>query len=288
MRYTIEYENAVAFAEPVREHHCELRLAPRDDERQKLLSLEITSEPESKARFYSDCYGNKVSCLDVIPPHDGLTIRMRAEVETLLTNPFAFTPLSPANERRWIEAELAKQPHLLDFVLAGPNVPDIESIAFFRDAPRFSGKDWLMESVVAARDWIADRLELDADPREQSETLAAALERGSGSAADLTHALMALVRSWGVPARYVAGLADIDDDDEEKKRSPWHAWPEVLIPGAGWRGFDVAHRLVVNDAYIAVSIGRDAADITPLKMAFTGGAPAESPGAKLELTRHDQ
>lgn len=286
MRYTIEYENTLAFAEPVREHYCELRLAPREDERQKVLSLAITSEPESKARSYLDCYGNKVSCLDVIQPHDRLTIRLRAEVETLLANPFSFTPLSPANERRWIENELAKTPHLLDFVLAGSQVPDIEGIAFFKDAPRYSGKDWLMESVVAARDWIADRLELDEEPRANDEPLAAALERGSGNAAELTHALMALVRSWGVPSRYVTGLQDVDDDEEERR--PWHVWPEVLIPGAGWRGFDVVHRLIVNDAYIAVSIGRDAADIVPLKMAFSGGAAPESPGAKLELTRQDQ
>src|SRR6185436_19272140 len=84
VRYSIDYENTLTFAEPVREHHCELRLVPLEDERQKVLRLEITSEPQSQVRFYADCYGNRVACLDVTPAHRHFVLHLHAEVETLL------------------------------------------------------------------------------------------------------------------------------------------------------------------------------------------------------------
>lgn len=273
------------FAKAVREHHCELRQAPRADERQKVVRVEVTSDPPSEPRFYVDCFGNRVDCVDVTPPHEGVVVRLRAEVETLLENPFAFTAVPPAQERRWLENELAREPRLLDFV-GGAQLPEIGPGGFFAEAPSYEGKDWLMESVVAARDWIADRIEFDPAEVPERAPLEAMLERASGDAIDLSHALIALARSWNVPARLVTGYQDVSDEEEE--RSPSHAWAEVLIPGAGWRGFDVVNRLVVNDAYVAVFVGRDADDAVPLKMAYTGGTAAEVAGVTLHFGRQEQ
>ena len=56
-----------------------------------------------------------------------------------------------------------------------------------------------------------------------------------------------------------------DDEQEEEgetHQAP-HAWAEVLIPGAGWRGFDPTTGLVANDGYIVVAVGRDYLDAAP-------------------------
>ena len=78
------------------------------------------------------------------------------------------------------------------------------------------------------------------------------VKQGKGVCQDFAHLLISLVRSWGLPARYVMGYA------EDGVSS--HAWAEVLIPGAGWRGFDATNRLVANDHYVRVAVGRDYLD----------------------------
>ena len=288
MKYAIEHESRLSFVEPVREHQCEVRLAPRENEHQRVASLHLSTEPESAVSLYQDCFGNTVHFFDVTPPHRQLVTRLRSEVETLLTNPFAFSPVPPPHEQRWLEHEVAQQPRLLDFVLhRSPHTPAIDRAAgFFADAPAYEGKDWLLESVVAARDWLADHIEYEAEAAEKRLPLQQVIERGSGDARDLAHALVALVRAWNVPARYVAGYHDVSDEEDDP--SPVHAWAEVLIPGAGWRGFDVVNRLVVNDFYVAVAAGRDADDTRPLKTVFKGEDPVDAPTVLLHFSRQEQ
>jgi transglutaminase-like putative cysteine protease len=89
--------------------------------------------------------------------------------------------------------------------------------------------------------------------------------------------LIAVVRSWGVSARFATGYLDPDffasgdeDDDPLLHAQSMRAWADVLIPGAGWRGFDPADGLVVNDSYVRVAAGRDADDVLLERATFKG------------------
>jgi transglutaminase-like putative cysteine protease len=85
-----------------------------------------------------------------------------------------------------------------------------------------------------------------------------------------------------------------DDDDETEvsaERSAdgaTHAWAEVLVPGAGWRGFDATHRLVVNDTFVTVAVGRDSRDAAPLRGSFKGDETGEEPRVRLRIARQQQ
>ncbi|QEM69150.1 hypothetical protein FO488_13930 [Geobacter sp. FeAm09] len=96
MRYFIEHETVLEYPEAVREHHVELRLTPREDSHQRLIAIELATEPPAGLRSYRDYYGNHVTAFDIIRPHRRLVTRMRAEVENTLENPFDFPPLPPA------------------------------------------------------------------------------------------------------------------------------------------------------------------------------------------------
>jgi transglutaminase-like putative cysteine protease len=86
-----------------------------------------------------------------------------------------------------------------------------------------------------------------------------------GVCQDYAHLMIALLRFVGIPARYVAGVAQGEGES--------HAWVEAWIDG-WWQGFDPTHNCMVGyqDAYIPIAVGRDAADC-PLNMGqFVGQA----------------
>ncbi len=300
MRYLIEHETRLALPGSVREHHCELRLTPRQDEHQKILSMHVEAEPTAALHEYEDCFGNRVHHFSILAPHDALVTRVRAEVETTLANPFDYAPLPPAVEHTWIEEAMRADPWLWIYLVHhSPATPDLTRLQTPYAFPHYDTDAGVLASVLAARDWIAETFHYDEESTQVHSPLEQMLEAKSGVCQDFAHLLVALVRSWGIPARYVMGYQDLEEDEEdaeeaeEEERSAAeqpHAWAEVLVPGAGWRGVDPAARLVVNDHYVAVAVGRNYLDAAPQRGSFKGGdqdgeQESASPDVRLSLRR---
>ena len=117
MRYLIEHETILEYLHTVREHHIELRLAPRADGHQKVISCSIETEPAAELATYMDYFGNRVDYFCIIPPHTRLVTRLRSEVETLKDNPFSFEAVPPQEEQEWLIKAVRGAPPLNDFVL---------------------------------------------------------------------------------------------------------------------------------------------------------------------------
>ena len=285
MRYRIEHATSLTFPTPVREHQCELRLAPRDDTHQRRLRAAITVEPEATLASYQDSFGNLVHQFSITAPHDMLRTRLEAEVETLLANPFDYTALPTGREAAWLADQLRTQPRLWDFVLhRSPFTPDLQRLDHGLDVPKREGSASVLESVQAAQKWVGDVLAYRPGVSTVDSPLDTALGERAGVCQDFAHLLVAVVRGWGVPARYVMGYVDPGYLDEDEVRpEATHAWAEVLIPGAGWRGFDAVHQLVVNDTYVAVAVGRDHRDAAPQRGAFRGDDPGTPPDVTLHV-----
>jgi transglutaminase-like putative cysteine protease len=49
-----------------------------------------------------------------------------------------------------------------------------------------------------------------------------------------------------------------------------HAWSEVYLPGAGWKGFDPTFGELASDKHIGVAIGRVADAVPPISGTFFG------------------
>jgi transglutaminase-like putative cysteine protease len=286
VRYRIEHTTTLTFPQPVREHQCELRLAPRDDVHQRRLRVTITVEPTAPLASYEDSFGNLVHHFSITAPHDALRTRLEAEVETLLENPFAYAALPTAREATWIADQMRTQPRLWDFVLhRSPFTPDVERLDHGLELPKHDRQTSVLESVQAAQRWVGEVLTYRSGVSTVDSPLETALRERAGVCQDFAHLLVAVVRSWGVPARYVMGYVDpgYQDEEEEPAAEATHAWAEVLIPGAGWRGFDAVHQLVVNDTYVAVAVGRDHRDAAPQRGAFRGDDPGKPPDVTLHV-----
>lgn len=85
--------------------------------------------------------------------------------------------------------------------------------------------------------------------------------------------MIALVRSLGIPCRYVSGyLFHRVEDHDRSEQDATHAWVEALVPGFGWVGFDPTNNLIAGERHIRTAIGRDYADVPPTRGVFKGRA----------------
>ncbi|MGC5198311.1 transglutaminase-like domain-containing protein, partial [Aphanothece microscopica] len=76
------------------------------------------------------------------------------------------------------------------------------------------------------------------------------LKERVGSCRDLAMLMVEACRCVGLPARFVSGYHLVDPAPE---RYDLHAWAEVYLPGAGWRGFDPSGIGAIDDRYVTLA-----------------------------------
>jgi transglutaminase-like putative cysteine protease len=286
VRLRLEHATRLTFPKPVREHQCELRLAPRDDESQRRIAFAIEIEPEARLASHLDCFGNLVHRFTLLAPHDSLVARMRAEVETTLANPFGYTPLAPAAERAWLSKRLREEPGLHDFLLhRSPAVPELGPRLGDLALPAWESEQTLLENMQRAMHWAHGEFAF-ATTTTVHGALTEFAEQKRGVCQDFAHLLVALARNWGFAARYVMGYVEpgaVGDGSPDSEAA--HAWAEVLIPGAGWRGFDAMAGLVASDRYVPVAVGRDSRDAAPVRGTFKGDEAGAAPQVVVRVLR---
>ena len=99
-------------------------------------------------------------------------------------------------------------------------------------------------------------------------TLAEVLALREGVCQDFAHLAVGVLRSIGLPARYVSGYLETRPPPGTPKlvgADASHAWVSVLLPGLGWVDVDPTNDKVVDDSYVVTAWGRDYADVPPLK-----------------------
>lgn len=105
------------------------------------------------------------------------------------------------------------------------------------------GKDDLYDVVFTIGDWVKESVEYNL-----SSTTANAVQKSSwvyvnrqGVCDEITSLFISMLRSLGIPAKFVSGMAYTDLDVFEEKWGP-HGWAEVYFPTVGWVPFDVTYR----------------------------------------------
>jgi transglutaminase-like putative cysteine protease len=116
---------------------------------------------------------------------------------------------------------------------------------------------------------VADAIAYRPGATAAHTTAAEALALGEGVCQDHAHALIAVARVHGMPARYVTGYLAATDEMQTYEAA--HAWAEVHIEGLGWVGFDPANRCCPDARYIRLGSGRDARDAAPVRGIAGGG-----------------
>ena len=106
------------------------------------------------------------------------------------------------------------------------------------------------------------------EPGVQSPTETLAI--GSGSCRDFAALFIAAARRLGLAARFLSGY--LKAAPSSMNFGATHAWAEVYLPGAGWKGFDPTLGKIVGADHIAVAVAREPESVPPIEGSFTGYA----------------
>jgi transglutaminase-like putative cysteine protease len=266
VRYHIDHTTDYTYDEPVTLQPHTIRLRPRSDSAQTLESFSLTVTPTPEGQSYiTDLDGN-----DLIKvwfgkePTQTLTIRTESQVNTHCTNPFNFL-LEPWANHLPIDYPASLLAQLKPY-LAGHQLGYSDSLDPV--AAQFAQEIWFKVNgnpasfLFELNDQIYKEckhlIRDTGDPFPPGITWT----QKAGSCRDFSVLFMEVCRAIGLAARFVSGYQEGDPDNPERHL---HAWAEVYLPGAGWRGYDPTQGLAVSDRHISLvasSYSRYAAPVT--------------------------
>jgi transglutaminase-like putative cysteine protease len=258
----VQHETRLEYSEPVSEWVAEVRMEPASNEDQTCRSFHLAvSQPTAPFRF-QDGFGNRVHHFNLLAPLQEVRILAAGIVEThprgegSRTSRAAY-PLEPA------ELPLA----VLDYLrLRGP-VAATPRLGPLLDALRPPPSCPLGPWAAGVSDYIRSHFEYARDVTDATSPIDDVLEQGKGVCQDFAHLMIAVMRSFGVPARYVSGYLHRPNQESES-----HGWCEVWLPDLGWVGLDPTNGRPADDHFVKVAVGRDFSDVPPNKGVYRGRA----------------
>ncbi|MDG2522860.1 transglutaminase family protein [Caulobacter segnis] len=271
VRHVTQYH----YAQPVRESVMELWMQPQKGGRQRLVSFELDLEPAAQLFSYGDTFGNAVYHFDVPQPHDRLTIVARSAVET---QPDLILPEAlDAGEWDRLRSDFVRG-EAFDFLHDHGYARRTEALQAFmekHDIADLRRRDPLT-ALRLLNKTIYDAFDYEPGVTEADSPIDEALEAGRGVCQDFAHIMIAICRSWGVPARYVSGYLFTDREAGDRSDpDATHAWIEVFLPTLRWVGFDPTNNMLTGERHIAVAVGRDYADVPPSRGVYKGDAESQ-------------
>jgi len=99
------------------------------------------------------------------------------------------------------------------------------------------------------------------------------LKERVGSCRDLAMLMIESCRCVGLPARFVSGYHLVEPKPE---RYDLHAWTEVYLQGAGWRGFDASGKGAADERYIPIASSSKSDLTAAITGSFSGPPGVES------------
>lgn len=256
MHITILHTTTYRYASPVRYGLQELRLHPRNEPSQQVVTWNTSVDGGTHELFFDDHYGNRVELVSLDAGASEITVTARGEVETLDTQGiaarhFGHTPL-------WFYLRTTPR------TAPGRGVQRVADAVRGEtdDVPRLHALSAVVRDVVAYRPGGS----------HVGSSAEDAVEAGEGVCQDHAHVFIAAARVLGYSARYVSGYLLMNDVVEQDAT---HAWAEVWVDALGWVGFDISNGISPDDRYVRLATGLEYRAAAPIS-GVTYGAGDES------------
>ncbi|MEM6823123.1 MAG: transglutaminase family protein, partial [Verrucomicrobiota bacterium] len=147
------------------------------------------------------------------------------------------------------------------------------------------------ESLLGLNRWIFENFEYQSGSTDLSTPIRDVVMKRRGVCQDFSHLMLAILRSNGIPCRYVSGYIEPNDPTKTGSKlvgaAASHAWVEVYLPGGFWWGLDPTNNQVAGERHVMVAVGRDYEDVTPMRGTYKG-ATDQQLNVMVSLKRTEQ
>jgi transglutaminase-like putative cysteine protease len=274
MLFRISHLTDYHYPAPVAEAYLELRLTPQSRRDQIVKQHALQIEPSVQVSNYEDYFGNQVSFISL--PYRHLRLKISSEALVATTAPPLPTEsleLSIQESRQILGSAL---PFVFDYL------QPTEMVKISRESTQWarrylSGRMILGKGLEDLTRAIWESFEYEKGSTEFSTDLSVVWKQRRGVCQDFAHVMLSVLRTAGLPSRYVCGYIETAPPPSESgaKRLvgsiATHAWVETYIPGQTWVALDPTNNRWCGEQHIAVSFGRDARDAAPIRGTFKGG-----------------
>ena len=250
MQLRILHRTAYRYAETVNYTAQTLRLTPRREGAQRVLSWTIRAPGRRTEQV--DAHGNITHLLTLEEPHRAIEIDVRGVVE-----------MAGDEEFVGFDGTLSPLAYLAPTALTAAS----EQMAQFARA-HLHGPGSLRQRLYRLAAGVHQAVHYMPGSTTVEDSATQAFARGEGVCQDQAHVFIACCRCNGIPARYVSGyLCSVDGSD-----SASHAWVDAWLEDSqGWLGIDVTHLEPMGPKHCRLAVGRDYLDAAPVRGVRRGG-----------------
>ena len=278
----IIHRTAYTYSVPVVLGPHRLFIRPREGHDIRVAGSKLEITPNAVSTWQRDVHGNSLATVTFPEPTTNLSIISEVTVEHYDEQPLDFMIEDRAANFPFILTP-AERIDLLPFIT--PCYPDDQSQVeswtqrFWKPGTVAKTYDLLSEiNSFIAKQFIYRRRE-ESGVQRPSQTLAT-----GGSCRDFATLMIEACRYLGLPARFVSGYSLTEDIPAALGST--HAWAEIYLPGAGWKGFDSTGGVITGAGHITVAVGRDPESLLPISGSFTCEQPVSSTmDVTVEVTR---
>jgi len=267
MKIRIQHRTTYHYATPVRLGTHRVMVRPREGHDLHIESSILTIRPAYTTHWMRDVNGNSIALVDFTEKASELMIYSELVLQHYDSDPLDFR----------VEPYAVHYPFVYDpWTL--PELTAFTHIVFPADAERvreWLGQFWepgkLVETVSLLKRLNRFIHETFAYTRRHEygvQRPARTLDKNSGSCRDFATLFIEACRSWGLAARFVSGYMLCEAT--EAGHASTHAWAEVYLPGAGWKGFDPTSGRMTGSQHVAVAVSRHPEAAAPISGSFIG------------------
>ena len=270
MEFEVTHTTHYRYTQPAAEAYGEARLTPPKLATQTVLSHRLVLDPDVRLSGYTDHFGNRVDFFSLPYRHRQLVISNQLLVRThAIEQPVQALELSIQEVRQILAASLTDMFSYIEPTnVVETGGPAVNWVKKYLRGDRPLGAALQEMNAAIHREFTYQK-----GATENSTPLATVWKTKRGVCQDFAHVGLSILRTAGLPARYVCGYIETDPPKDGARlvgAVATHAWIEVLVPGLRWVAIDPTNSQWVNERYITVSYGRDFRDATPLRGTFKG------------------
>ncbi len=244
-----------------------LLLRPREDHDLRIESFSLNITPSANLLWHRDVEGNSVALANFDLPTSQLVIESDVVIQQFNEAPLDFLVADYAVNYPFcyqVDDKILLSPYM-----ALPEQETIEIINkwtanFLQVSEQIQTYSLLQRLAEYIFQTLSYRIREEPGVQSALQTLSC----GTGSCRDFAMLFMEAARCLGLASRFVSGY--LHAPLMAHKIGATHAWAEIYLPGAGWKGFDPTIGKIAGTDHIAVAVARLAESVPPIEGTFAG------------------